>query len=163
MSDKKQTTHLATRAIHAGQQPDPSTGAIMTPIYQTSTFVQDGVARPRNGYEYARMTNPTRTALEANLAALEGGVAARAFGSGLAAMEAVLKATLSAGDRVVAVAASMAVDEATSPPAAPPMPSATSRRCRPAAAPPNSPNVASTMRYTSMSGTRARPRTWWKP
>jgi cystathionine gamma-lyase len=93
---------FGTLAIHAGQEPEPHSGAIMTPIYQTSTFVQDGVARPRNGYEYARMTNPTRTALEANLAALEGGVAARAFGSGLAAMEAVLKATLSAGDRVVA-------------------------------------------------------------
>ena len=93
---------FGTLAIHAGQEPEPRSGAIMTPIYQTSTFVQDGVARPRNGYEYARMTNPTRTALEANLAALEGGVAARAFGSGLAAMEAVLKATLSAGDRVVA-------------------------------------------------------------
>ena len=93
---------FGTLAIHAGQEPEPHSGAIMTPIYQTSTFVQDGVARPRNGYEYARMTNPTRTALEANLAALEGGFAARAFGSGLAAMEAVLKATLSAGDRVVA-------------------------------------------------------------
>jgi cystathionine beta-lyase/cystathionine gamma-synthase len=92
---------FGTLAIHAGQEPDPRSGAIMTPIYQTSTFVQDGVARPRNGYEYARMTNPTRTALEANLAALEGGMASRAFGSGLAAMEAVLKATLSTGDRVV--------------------------------------------------------------
>lgn len=92
---------FGTLAIHAGQEPEPRSGAIMTPIYQTSTFVQDGVARPRNGYEYARMTNPTRTALEANLAALEGGVAARAFGSGLAAMEAILKATLSGGDRVV--------------------------------------------------------------
>ena len=76
---------FGTLAIHAGQEPEPRSGAIMTPIYQTSTFVQDGVARPRNGFEYARMTNPTRTALEANLAALEGGVAARAFGSGLAA------------------------------------------------------------------------------
>jgi len=92
---------FGTLAIHAGQEPEPRSGAIMTPIYQTSTFVQDGVAQPRNGYEYARMTNPTRTALEANLAALEGGVAARAFGSGLAAMEAILKATLSGGDRVV--------------------------------------------------------------
>ena len=92
---------FGTLAIHAGQEPEPRSGAIMTPIYQTSTFVQDGVARPRNGYEYARMTNPTRTALEANLAALEGGVAARAVGSGLAAMEAILKATLSGGDRVV--------------------------------------------------------------
>ncbi len=92
---------FGTLAVHAGQEPEPRTGAIMTPIYQTSTYVQDGVAQPRNGHEYARVTNPTRTALEANLAALEAGVAARAFGSGLAAMEAILKATLSAGDRVV--------------------------------------------------------------
>lgn len=92
---------FGTLAVHAGQEPEPRTGAIMTPIYQTSTYVQDGVAQPRDGHEYARVTNPTRTALEANLAALEGGVAARAFGSGLAAIEAILKATLSAGDRVV--------------------------------------------------------------
>ncbi|MGW8283947.1 MAG: trans-sulfuration enzyme family protein, partial [Gemmatimonadota bacterium] len=92
---------FGTLAVHAGQEPEPRTGAIMTPIYQTSTYVQDGVAQPRHGHEYARVTNPTRTALEANLAALEGGVAARAFGSGLAAMEAILKATLSSGDRVV--------------------------------------------------------------
>ena len=62
---------FGTLAIHAGQEPEPRSGAIMTPIYQTSTFVQDGVARPRNGFEYARMTNPTRTALQENLAALE--------------------------------------------------------------------------------------------
>lgn len=92
---------FGTRAVHAGQAPEARTGAIMTPIYQTSTYVQDGVADPRQGHEYARVTNPTRTALEANLAALEGGTAGRAFASGLAAIEAVLKATLSAGDRVV--------------------------------------------------------------
>jgi cystathionine beta-lyase/cystathionine gamma-synthase len=92
---------FGTLAIHAGQEPEPVSGAIMTPIYQTSTYVQDGVAQPRTGHEYARVTNPTRTALEANLAALEGGVASRAFASGLAAMEAILKATLSSGDRVV--------------------------------------------------------------
>jgi cystathionine beta-lyase/cystathionine gamma-synthase len=73
----------------------------MTPVYQTSTYVQDGVAEPREGHEYARVTNPTRTALEGNLASLEGGTAGRAFSSGLAAIEAVLKATLSSGDRVV--------------------------------------------------------------
>ena len=92
---------FGTRAVHAGQAPEARTGAIMTPIYQTSTYVQDGVADPRQGHEYARVTNPTRTALEANLAALEGGTAGRAFASGLAAIEAVLKATVSAGDRVV--------------------------------------------------------------
>jgi cystathionine beta-lyase/cystathionine gamma-synthase len=73
----------------------------MTPVYQTSTYVQNGVAEPREGHEYARVTNPTRTALEGNLASLEGGTAGRAFSSGLAAIEAVLKATLSSGDRVV--------------------------------------------------------------
>ncbi len=92
---------FGTRAVHAGQAPEPRTGAIMTPVFQTSTYVQDGVAEPREGHEYARVTNPTRTALEANLAALEGGTYGRAFASGLAAIEAVLKATLSAGDRVV--------------------------------------------------------------
>ncbi len=92
---------FGTLAVHAGQEPEPRSGAIMTPIYQTSTYVQDGVGRTRNGHEYARVSNPTRTALEANLAALEGGVAGRTFASGLAATEAVLKSTLSAGDRVV--------------------------------------------------------------
>ncbi len=92
---------FGTLAVHAGQSPEPATGAIMTPVFQTSTYVQDGVGRPRNDHEYARVTNPTRTALEANLAALEGGVACRTFGSGLAAMDAILKATLSSGDRLV--------------------------------------------------------------
>jgi cystathionine gamma-lyase len=92
---------FGTLAVHAGQEPEPRTGAIMTPVYLTSTYVQDGVAEPRRGHEYARVSNPTRAALEANLAALEGGTAGRAFASGLAAIEAVLKATLSAGDRVV--------------------------------------------------------------
>ncbi len=92
---------FATRAIHAGQRPDPSTGAVMTPIYQTSTYVQDGVGRPREGHEYARVTNPTRNALEDNLASLEGGAVGAAFASGLAAIEAVLKAVLEEGDRVV--------------------------------------------------------------
>ena len=92
---------FGTRAIHAGQTPDPETGAIMTPLFLTSTYVQDGVAEPRRGHEYARVTNPTRTALEANLASLEGGEHGIAFASGLAAIEAILKANLSTGDHVV--------------------------------------------------------------
>lgn len=90
-----------TLAIHAGHEPDPITGAVMPPIYQTSTYVQDGVAQPRGGHVYARVTNPTRTALEENLAALEGGSVGAAFGSGLAAIEAILKALLAEGDHVV--------------------------------------------------------------
>lgn len=92
---------FGTRAVHAGQSPDTETGAIMTPVFLTSTYVQDGVARPREGYEYARVTNPTRTALEANLASLESGSYGVVFGSGLAAIEAVLKANLVAGDHVL--------------------------------------------------------------
>src|SRR3989475_7856062 len=90
---------FATRAVHAGQVPDPLAGAVMTPIYQTSTYVQDGLGRHK-GYEYARTRNPTREALERNVAALEGGRHGFAFGSGLAAVDAVLK-LLSAGDHVV--------------------------------------------------------------
>ncbi len=90
---------FATRAVHAGQVPDPLAGAVMTPIYQTSTYVQDGLGRNK-GYEYARTRNPTREALERNVAALEGGRHGFAFGSGLAAVDAVLK-LLSAGDHVV--------------------------------------------------------------
>jgi cystathionine beta-lyase/cystathionine gamma-synthase len=92
---------FGTLAVHAGQEPEGATGAIITPLYQTSTYVQDGVGRPREGYEYARVTNPTRTALEENLAALEGGRHGLTFGSGLAAIEAIVKANLSAGDHVV--------------------------------------------------------------
>lgn len=99
--DARERGRFATRAVHAGQEPDPTTGAIMTPIFQTSTYVQDGVAEPRRGYEYARVTNPTRTALEANLAALEDARHGACFASGLAAIEALLKATLEAGDHVV--------------------------------------------------------------
>ncbi len=90
---------FATRAIHAGQAPDPTTGAIMPPIYQTSTYVQDGLGRHR-GFEYARTRNPTRDALECNVAALEGGRHGLAWASGLAATDAILK-LLSAGDHVV--------------------------------------------------------------
>lgn len=97
----RSSDRFATLAIHAGQEPDPASGAIMTPIFQTSTYVQDGVAVTRGGHDYARVLNPTRTALEGNLAALEGGLAASAFASGLAAIEAIVKACLSAGDHLV--------------------------------------------------------------
>ena len=90
---------IATRAVHAGQEPDPITGAIMTPIFQTSTYVQPKLGE-HTGFEYSRTRNPTRDALERNLAALEGGMHGFAFSSGMAATEAVLK-LLSAGDHVV--------------------------------------------------------------
>jgi cystathionine gamma-synthase len=90
-----------TLAIHAGQQPDPNNGAVMTPIYQTSTYKQDGVGKPRQGYEYSRTKNPTRLALEECLAALEGGSHALAFASGLAATTTVLQ-MLQSGDHVLA-------------------------------------------------------------
>jgi cystathionine gamma-lyase len=90
---------FATRAIHAGQAPDPATGAIMPPIYQTSTYVQEGLGRHK-GFEYARTRNPTRDALERNLAALEGARYGFAWASGLAATDAMLK-LLSAGDHVI--------------------------------------------------------------
>jgi cystathionine beta-lyase/cystathionine gamma-synthase len=90
---------FATRAIHAGQQPDEATGAIMTPVYQTSTYVQPGLGEHK-GFEYARTRNPTRDALERNLAALEGASHGFAFASGMAATDAVLK-LLQAGDHVI--------------------------------------------------------------
>lgn len=95
-----------TDAVHAGQQPDPHTGAVIQPIYQTSTFAQPGVETLKNGYEYSRGGNPTRTALEAQLAALEHGTAAFAFASGIAAEDALLRTTLRPGDTVVAAAES---------------------------------------------------------
>jgi cystathionine beta-lyase/cystathionine gamma-synthase len=98
MSDREQ--RFATRAVHAGQKPDPTTGAIMPPVYQTSTYAQEALGKPRGGYEYARVQNPTREALEANVAALEGGRHGVAFASGIAAIEAIVK-RLSAGDHVV--------------------------------------------------------------
>ncbi|MFP3464235.1 cystathionine gamma-synthase [Leifsonia sp. SIMBA_070] len=100
---KKTTmTHgFATRAIHEGQEFDPTTGAIIPPIYQTSTFVQDGIGGLRNGYEYGRGGNPTRTSLETLLASLEGGVRALSFASGLAAEDALLRAALRPGDHIV--------------------------------------------------------------
>src|SRR5436853_704890 len=88
-----------TDAIHAGQKPDPSTGAVTTPIYQTSTYVQEGLGRHK-GYEYARTQNPTRSAVERNIAALEGARYGYAFASGMAAIDATLK-LVKAGDHVV--------------------------------------------------------------
>src|SRR5215203_5183777 len=90
---------FSTICIHAGQEPDPSTGAIITPIFQTSTYVQEELGKHK-GYEYARTQNPTRATLEANLAAIEGGKAAYAFASGMAAIGAITT-MLKAGDHVV--------------------------------------------------------------
>ncbi|MGI8310110.1 cystathionine gamma-synthase [Saccharopolyspora hattusasensis] len=92
---------FATRAIHAGQEADPTTGSVIVPIHATSTYAQDGVGGMRGGYEYSRTGNPTRTALEECLAALEGGRHGRAFASGMAATDAVLRATLRPGDHLV--------------------------------------------------------------
>jgi len=100
------TAGFSTRAIHAGQDPDPTTGAVVVPIHQVSTYKQDGVGGLRGGYEYSRSANPTRTALETAIAASEapsGGTAARgfAFASGLAAEDTVLRAVLRPGDHMV--------------------------------------------------------------
>ena len=95
------TSGFETRAIHAGQEPEPSTGAVVPPIYQVSTYKQDGVGGLRRGYEYSRSANPTRTALEECLAALEGGERGLAFASGLAASDTLLRAVLTPGDHVV--------------------------------------------------------------
>ncbi|MFC9876855.1 cystathionine gamma-synthase [Nocardia salmonicida] len=92
---------FSTRAVHAGYEPDPQTGAVNVPIYASSTFAQDGVGGMRGGYEYARTGNPTRTALEANLAALESGRYGRAFASGMAATDCALRAMLRPGDHIV--------------------------------------------------------------
>jgi cystathionine beta-lyase/cystathionine gamma-synthase len=90
---------FATRAIHCGQEPDPLTGAVTVPIYPTSTYVQQGIGEHK-GYEYSRVSNPTRTRLEENLVSLEGGVAARVFASGMAAINAIVS-MLKSGDHVV--------------------------------------------------------------
>jgi cystathionine gamma-synthase len=100
-ADEGTTQGFATRAIHAGFDPDPQTGAVNVPIYASSTFAQDGVGGMRGGYEYARTGNPTRTALEANLAALEGGAYGRAFSSGMAATDCALRSMLRPGDHLV--------------------------------------------------------------
>jgi cystathionine gamma-synthase len=103
MSDQNTHRHQSfeTRAIHAGQEADPQTGAVVTPIYQVSTYKQDGVGGLRGGYEYSRSANPTRTALEENLAALENGRRGLAFASGLAAEDCLLRTILAPGDHVV--------------------------------------------------------------
>ena len=97
--NKSKQPGFATRAIHAGQEPDSETGAVAVPIYATSTYVQQGLGKNK-GYEYSRVSNPTRTRLEQNLAALEGGIASRVFASGMAAINAIC-AMFKAGDHVV--------------------------------------------------------------
>src|ERR1700683_5482629 len=96
---KEKRFGFATRAIHCGQEPDPLTGAVTVPIYPTSTYVQQGIGENK-GYEYSRVSNPTRDRLEQNLAALEGGVAAKGFSSGTTAINAITS-TLKSGDHVV--------------------------------------------------------------
>jgi len=96
---KNKQPGFATRAIHAGQEPDPETGAVAVPIYPTSTYVQQELGKNK-GYEYARVSNPTRTRLEENLAALEGGITSRVFASGMAAINAICTMYQS-GDHVV--------------------------------------------------------------
>jgi cystathionine beta-lyase/cystathionine gamma-synthase len=96
----KDDARFSTVCIHAGQEPDPATGAIITPIYQTSTYVQDGLGQPHAGFEYGRTQNPTRMALERNIAAIEAGTAAFAFASGMAAIDALLT-RLESGDHVL--------------------------------------------------------------
>ncbi len=96
----KNSRGFSTTAIHAGQEPEALTGAVSVPIYATSTYVQDELGKPRQGYEYARVSNPTRDRLQQNLAALEGGTAARVFASGMAAVNA-LCTMLKAGDHLV--------------------------------------------------------------
>lgn len=96
---KTEQLGFATRAIHDGQEPDPLTGAVTVPIYPTSTYVQQGIGEHK-GYEYSRVSNPTRARLEENLASLEGGVASRVFASGMAAINAVVS-MLKSGDHVL--------------------------------------------------------------
>jgi cystathionine gamma-synthase len=99
--DQEKGAGFETRAIHAGYDPDPTTGAVIPPIFATSTYKQDGVGGLRGGYEYSRSANPTRTALEANLASLEKGERGFAFASGLAAEHTLLQAMCRPGDHVV--------------------------------------------------------------
>src|SRR5689334_10854306 len=96
---EKNLPGFATRAIHVGQEADQETGAVTVPIYATSTYVQQEIGKHK-GYEYARVSNPTRTRLEQNLAALEGGIASRVFASGMAAINA-LCTMYKSGDHVV--------------------------------------------------------------
>lgn len=100
MTDKKNPNRgFATRAIHSGQEPDPSTGAVTVPIFATSTYVQEEIGKNK-GYEYARVSNPTRTRLEENLAVMEGGASAHVFASGMAAITAMLT-MMKSGDHIV--------------------------------------------------------------
>ncbi len=101
MSESHRGVGPATKAIHAGFRPDPATGAVNVPIYASSTFAQDGVGGLRGGYEYARTGNPTRSALETALAAVEDGRYARAFSSGMAATDTALRAILRPGDHLI--------------------------------------------------------------
>jgi cystathionine gamma-lyase/cystathionine beta-lyase/cystathionine gamma-lyase/homocysteine desulfhydrase len=97
---KKKEAGFSTKAIHVGQEPDPSTGAVTVPIFATSTYVQEELGKNK-GYEYARVSNPTRTRLETNLAALEGGTSAHVFASGMAAVTAVTQCYLKQGDHLI--------------------------------------------------------------
>jgi cystathionine gamma-synthase len=99
--EHREKSGFETRAIHAGWEPDPTTGAVIPPIFATSTYKQDGVGGLRGGYEYSRSANPTRTALEATIAALEEGERGYAFASGLAAEDTVVRGLLNPGDHVV--------------------------------------------------------------
>ena len=99
MTAKEKEKGFATRAIHVGQEPDPLTGAVSVPIYPTSTYVQEEIGKNK-GYEYARVSNPTRDRLEENLAALEGGIGSRVFASGMAAINAI-GTMFKSGDHVV--------------------------------------------------------------
>ena len=101
MTSSRRLNGFATRAIHAGQEADSATGSVVVPIYQTSTYKQDGVGGLRGGYEYSRSANPTRTALEECFAALEGGERGFVFASGLAGQDTVVRALLNHGDHVV--------------------------------------------------------------
>ncbi|MDT0265352.1 cystathionine gamma-synthase [Streptomyces sp. DSM 44915] len=101
MNEQHVGQRFETLAIHAGQEPDALTGAVVPPIHQVSTYKQDGVGGLRGGYEYSRSANPTRTALEENLAALEGGARGLAYASGLAAEDCLLRTLLKPGDHLV--------------------------------------------------------------
>ena len=101
MTDTTEAAGFDTRAVHAGQEFDPTTGAVIPPVHFSSTYAQDGIGGLRGGYEYGRSANPTRTALEIQLAALEGGRHGLSFASGLAAEDALLRAALKPGDEVL--------------------------------------------------------------
>lgn len=99
MKKKNLSSGFSTKAIHAGQEPDPTTGAVMTPVYLTSTYVQEEIGKHK-GYEYSRVSNPTRTALEQNIAALENGDEGMAFGSGMVAIDSIFR-LLNIGDHII--------------------------------------------------------------